>query len=40
MIKGIIADNKYITGDIPFINLDNLTNDIIVSGIPDLYHGA
>ncbi|KJK88389.1 hypothetical protein H633G_07729 [Metarhizium anisopliae BRIP 53284] len=40
LIEGTIADSKCVAGDVPFTNLDDLTDGTIVSGKPDLYHGA
>lgn len=39
-IEGNISDRKCVAGGIPFTNLDHLTDGTLVSGNPDLYHGA
>jgi hypothetical protein len=40
IIEGEIRDAKYVSGGIPFTNLDYLTNGTLVPGNPDLYYGA
>lgn len=40
LIEGTIANSKCVTGDVPFTNLDDLTEGTIVSGKPALYRGA
>src|SRR3569833_3100720 len=40
IIKGNIADSKCVAGEIPFTNLDHLTDGSLAPGNPDLYYGA
>ncbi|KAK8070312.1 hypothetical protein PG994_006928 [Apiospora phragmitis] len=40
IIEGDIADRKCVSGQIPFNNLDHLTDGSLVSGNPDRYYGA
>jgi hypothetical protein len=40
IIEGDIGDRKCVAGNIPFTNLDHLTNGSLVPGNPDLYYGA
>ncbi len=40
IIEGDIGDLKCVAGDIPFTNLDHLTDGSLVPGNPDLYYGA
>jgi hypothetical protein len=40
IIKGTIVDTKCVSGKILLINLDHLTDCILVPGNPDLYYGA
>ncbi|KAI5464423.1 hypothetical protein BGZ63DRAFT_421464 [Mariannaea sp. PMI_226] len=40
IIEGDSKDSKFIGRQIPFTNLDHLTDGTIVSGNPDLYYGA
>lgn len=40
VIEGRLKDPKCAAGDIPFNNLDHLTDGTLVSGKPDYYHGA
>ncbi|QPH15597.1 hypothetical protein C2857_000037 [Epichloe festucae Fl1] len=40
IIEGSVSDRKCVAGDIPFTNLDHLTDGTIVPGNPDLYYGA
>jgi hypothetical protein len=40
IIEGDIYDRKCISGQIPFTNLDHLTDGSLVAGNPDRYHGA
>jgi hypothetical protein len=39
-IEGEITDAKCVSGNIPFTNLDHLTDGTLVPGNPDLYDGA
>lgn len=40
IIEGHVEDHKCVAGEIPFTNLDHLTDGSLVSGNPDLYYGA
>ena len=40
IIEGKVADRKCVAGDIPFNNLDHLTDGTIVPATPDLFYGA
>ncbi|KAK3321448.1 hypothetical protein B0T19DRAFT_445206 [Cercophora scortea] len=40
LIIGDVGDSKCVAGEIPFTNLDDLTDDSLVPGNPDLYYGA
>ena len=40
IIEGEIRDAKCVSGEIPFTNLDHLTDGTLVSGNPDIYYGA
>lgn len=40
IIEGSVGDRKCVSGEIPFTNLDNLTDETLVPGNPDLYYGA
>jgi hypothetical protein len=40
IIEGKITDHKCVEGDILFTNLTPLTDDLLTSAKPDLYHGA
>ncbi|KAG8407370.1 hypothetical protein J3458_020849 [Metarhizium acridum] len=40
IIEGTVPDIKCIAGEIPFTNLDHLTDGTLVPGNPDLYYGA
>ena len=40
IIEGDVGDNKCVAGDIPFTNLDHLTDDSLVPGNPHRYYGA
>lgn len=40
MIEGDIRDTKYVSRGIPFINLDYLTDGILILSNPDIYYGA
>ncbi|KAI1825788.1 hypothetical protein F4861DRAFT_547179 [Xylaria intraflava] len=40
IIEGKIRDSKCVSGQIPFTNLDHLTDGTLVAGNPDQYHGA
>jgi len=40
IIHGDLGDGKCVAGEIPFTNLDPLTDGSLVSGNPDLYYGA
>ncbi len=40
IIQGDIGDSKCVAGEIPFTNLDHLTDGSLVPGNPDLYYGA
>ena len=40
IIDGDIGDTKRVAGEVPFTNLDNLTDGSLVAGNPDLYYGA
>ncbi|KAL9117935.1 MAG: hypothetical protein Q9187_005522 [Circinaria calcarea] len=40
IIQGEINDGKCVVGDIPFTNLDHLTDGALSSGKPDLFYGA
>ncbi|CAF9909168.1 MAG: hypothetical protein HETSPECPRED_008863 [Heterodermia speciosa] len=39
-IEGDVADMKAVSGDVPFTNLDHLTDGTISASKPDLFHGA
>ncbi|MCJ1406137.1 hypothetical protein MMC19_000202 [Ptychographa xylographoides] len=39
-ITGIIQDLRGVSGGVPFTHLNNLTDDILTPGNPDLYYGA
>jgi len=39
-IEGNVGDTKCVAGEIPFTNLDHLTDGTLVPGNPDLYYGA
>jgi hypothetical protein len=39
-MEGDIADRKCVSGQIPFANLNHLTDGSLVSGNPDRYYGA
>ncbi|KXX77155.1 hypothetical protein MMYC01_207569, partial [Madurella mycetomatis] len=40
IIEGDVGDNKCVAGEIPFTNLDHLTDGSLVPGNPDRYYGA
>ncbi|KAL7940116.1 hypothetical protein V8C42DRAFT_338525, partial [Trichoderma barbatum] len=40
IIEGDIGDRKCVAGEIPFTNLDRLTDGTLVPGSPDIYYGA
>lgn len=40
IIEGEVGDNKCVSGQIPFTNLDHLTDGSLVPGNPDRYYGA
>lgn len=40
IIQGEVVDERCVAGEIPFKNLDHLTDGSLVSGNPDLYYGA
>ncbi|OAQ58281.1 hypothetical protein VFPPC_12599 [Pochonia chlamydosporia 170] len=40
IIEGDVGDKKCIAGEIPFTNLEHLTDGTLVPGNPDLYYGA
>ncbi|KAK5651051.1 hypothetical protein OQA88_1055 [Cercophora sp. LCS_1] len=40
IIEGDVGDSKCIAGEIPFTNLDHLTDGSLVPGNPDRYYGA
>jgi hypothetical protein len=40
VIEGNIGDSKCAAGEIPFTNLEHLTDGTLVPGNPDLYYGA
>ncbi|KJK76312.1 hypothetical protein H634G_08372 [Metarhizium anisopliae BRIP 53293] len=40
IIEGDVRDKKCIAGEIPFTNLEHLTDGTLVPGNPDLYYGA
>lgn len=40
VVEGNIGDSKCVAGEIPFTNLDYLTDGSLVPGNPDLYYGA
>ncbi|KAK3680722.1 hypothetical protein B0T22DRAFT_530482 [Podospora appendiculata] len=40
IISGDVGDSRCVAGEIPFTNLDHLTNGSLFPGNPDLYHGA
>ena len=40
IIEGYIEDAKCVSEEIPFTNLDHLTDGTLVSGNPDIYYGA
>lgn len=40
IIEGEVGDTKYVSGQIPFTNLDHLTDGSLVHGNPDRYYGA
>jgi hypothetical protein len=40
IIEGDVGDSKCAAGEIPFTNLDHLTDGSLVPGNPDLYYGA
>ncbi len=40
IIEGDIGDTKCVAGEVPFTNLDHLTDGSLVPGNPDLYYGA
>lgn len=40
IIEGDIKDAKYVSGGIPFINLDHLTDGTLIPSNPDIYYGA
>jgi len=40
IIEGDIGDAKCVSGEIPFTNLDHLTDGTLVPGNPDIYYGA
>ncbi|GAO14633.1 hypothetical protein UVI_02009150 [Ustilaginoidea virens] len=40
IIEGNVGDRKCVAGQIPFTNLDPLTDGTLVPGNPDLYYGA
>jgi hypothetical protein len=40
IIEGKIINHKYVEGDVLFINLTPLTDDLLTSAKPDLYHSA
>jgi hypothetical protein len=40
IIEGNVGDTKCAAGEIPFANLDHLTDGTLVPGNPDLYYGA
>lgn len=40
IVEGDVGDTKCVAGEIPFTNLDHLTNGTLVPGNPDLYYGA
>ncbi|KPM36133.1 hypothetical protein AK830_g10438 [Neonectria ditissima] len=40
IIEGDVGDKKCVAGQIPFTNLDHLTDGTLVPGKPDLYYGA
>ena len=39
IIKGDIKDTKYVSGGIPFINLDYLIDSILIPSNLDIYYG-
>jgi hypothetical protein len=40
IIEGDVGDKKCVAGEIPFTNLDHLTDRTLVPGNPDIYYGA
>jgi hypothetical protein len=40
IIEGKVGDGKYVAGDIPFNNLDYLTDSTIAPAKPDLFYGV
>jgi hypothetical protein len=40
MIEGNVGDRKCAARQVPFTNLDHLTDGTLVPGNPDLYYGA
>ncbi len=40
VVQGHVRDSKCVSGEIPFTNLDHLTDGSLVPGNPDLYYGA
>ena len=40
IIEGKVGDGKYVTSDIPFNNLNYLTDRTIAPTKPDLFYGA
>ncbi len=40
LVQGDVGDSKCVSGEIPFTNLDHLTDGSLVPGNPDLYYGA
>lgn len=40
IIEGDVGDKKCVAGEIPFTNLDHLTDGTLVPGNPDIYYGA